>query len=443
MLRLEGLLLAAWTIACLGDVQAADCNGNGVEDATDIAPGKLELALDRVWTIGTDPVALVAGDWNADGKPDLATANAGSGNVSVFLSRGAGKLAEPVHYDLGGWVPWGQVSSPLLALDLDGDGNADLAALTHAALVILRGRGDGAFDAAVRYGAGGAELLSFAAADLNGDGKPDLAAGRPDGLAMLRGRGDGSFEEATAHDVGEEREVWSVAAADLNGDGAPDLALGLKTWVRDLLHGTWMLADGPVALLLNRGDGSFEEPVVLPEDADPLTLLGAADLDGDGRPDLIASTPAPGVDHALLVFRNQADGTFEKEVVWHQESPYHNLLALDADGDGTPDECETQFHRGDPDASGRTDISDAIVVFGHLFLWDPTALPCLESADADNDGAIDISDGIYLLRWLFTGGPEPAAPGPAAAPCGVDPDATGSPGDLGCAAYPPCQQARR
>jgi hypothetical protein len=90
-------------------------------------------------------------------------------------------------------------------------------------------------------------------------------------------------------------------------------------------------------------------------------------------------------------------------------------------------------------SSGQIDLSDGIAIFGFLFLGDPPALQCSESADANNDGAIDISDGIYLLSWLFTGGPEPAPPGPTSAPCGVDPDPIGSPGDLGCGSYDRCR----
>jgi len=100
---------------------------------------------------------------------------------------------------------------------------------------------------------------------------------------------------------------------------------------------------------------------------------------------------------------------------------------------------DRSFHRGDPNSSGTTDISDGIAIFAFLFLGSPATLACRESADSNNDGTIDISDGIYLLSWLFTGGPEPVAPGPTDRPCGVDPDGIGSPGDVGCVEYPPCQ----
>jgi ELWxxDGT repeat protein len=112
------------------------------------------------------------------------------------------------------------------------------------------------------------------------------------------------------------------------------------------------------------------------------------------------------------------------------------LWVLDLD-DGAPN--APRFHRGDPNSSGRTDISDGITIFGFLFLGDPPTLSCKESADANNDGTIDISDGISLLNWLFIGGPAPAAPGPTGMPCGLDPDPAGSAGDLGCEAYASCR----
>ena len=93
------------------------------------------------------------------------------------------------------------------------------------------------------------------------------------------------------------------------------------------------------------------------------------------------------------------------------------------------------FHRGDYNASGETDISDAAAIFDFLFLGGPASL-CRESADTNNSGAIDISDGIALLGFLFLGSSPPATPGPPSLlPCGPDPDVPGSPGDLGCEGY--------
>jgi hypothetical protein len=100
----------------------------------------------------------------------------------------------------------------------------------------------------------------------------------------------------------------------------------------------------------------------------------------------------------------------------------------------------TPFSRGDVSEDGVTDISDGVAIIGFLFLGAPASLSCREAADVNNDGLVDISDAIGVLGWLFQGGQQPAAPGPPEkGPCGPDPDAPGSAGDIGCAAYTHCR----
>jgi hypothetical protein len=100
-----------------------------------------------------------------------------------------------------------------------------------------------------------------------------------------------------------------------------------------------------------------------------------------------------------------------------------------------PTDAQTvEFQRGDADASGVVDISDAIFTLGHLFLGtrSPT---CLDAADADDSGEVDISDPISLLSWLFLAGEVPSAPGPLA--CGSDPTEDA----LSCIYSPACLPA--
>lgn len=101
-------------------------------------------------------------------------------------------------------------------------------------------------------------------------------------------------------------------------------------------------------------------------------------------------------------------------------------------------ECEpVLFHRGDPDASGEMDITDAVFLLRYLFTGGASP-SCLESADAQNDGQVDLSDAIFILLYLFGGKTPPAAPGPTKSSCGLDPDPQGSAADLGCVAYRGC-----
>lgn len=182
----------------------------------------------------------------------------------------------------------------------------------------------------------------------------------------------------------------------------------------------------------------------------PLSLL----IDGSGAPQL-AFGDARGLYHAI---RGPAGWQIETPLVAGGDR-YRTTAILRLDSGGNPaiafwEDSESNprgtvrfavrrqrpaplFHRADPDESGQTDISDAVRVFGYLFLGGQ-APRCLESADINNSGRIDISDGVYLLGHLFLASVLPPLPGFAPAPCGPDPDVPGSAGDLGCEVYPPC-----
>ncbi|MCA8958984.1 MAG: hypothetical protein KDC38_00665, partial [Planctomycetes bacterium] len=89
------------------------------------------------------------------------------------------------------------------------------------------------------------------------------------------------------------------------------------------------------------------------------------------------------------------------------------------------------FTRGDANADGSFDISDAVKVLDYLFVPGSTAPTCLDAADCNDDGGVDISDAVYVLSTLFTSGPPIPAPHPF---CGPDPTTDA----LGCASFPPC-----
>ncbi len=91
------------------------------------------------------------------------------------------------------------------------------------------------------------------------------------------------------------------------------------------------------------------------------------------------------------------------------------------------------FHRGDPDDSGDTDLSDAIFIFNWLVGGGREPV-CLDSADANDDGIANLTDGIFLLSFSFKGGPPPPPPGPAPVQCNPDPTEDG----LGCGGSAEC-----
>jgi hypothetical protein len=222
------------------------------------------------YAVGSSPRFIAVGDFNGDGKPDLAVANGGdypstNGKIAILLGNGDGAFQPAVNY------PAGFFPRSLAVADLNKDGHLDLVVADSYStnVLVLLGKGDGAFQPAVHQGAGMYYPQSVAVGDFNGDGNPDLAVSNLEiddwsastSLTVLMGNGDGTFGVTNNYyGVGGN----SVAVADLNGDGRLDLAL-------------------PGAVLLGIGDGTFQSPVSI-EGGGYFVAVG--DFNSDGKPDL-------------------------------------------------------------------------------------------------------------------------------------------------------------
>ena len=156
---------------------------------------------------GVNAQAVVVGDFDADHKPDLATANDGE-NLSIFLGNGDGTFRDPQSFPIGALF-----STGIAVSDFNGDGTQDLttansligAGRSDQSVSILLGRGDGTFDAPDVYKVGSPQPMMPVVADLNGDGTPDIAA--PGGypttdVSVLLGLGDGRFSPAIESTTG-------------------------------------------------------------------------------------------------------------------------------------------------------------------------------------------------------------------------------------------------
>jgi hypothetical protein len=263
-------------------VAAADLNGDGIPDlaiangggSSSSDQGSVSILLGNGdgtfraavnYAADRTPIAVVVGDFNRDGIPDLAVANSSSNNVSVLLGNGAGTFQAAVNY-AGGLSPLG-----LAVGDFNGDGIADLAVpnyLANGTVSILLGNGDGTFQTAQKYAAGSGPS-SVAVGDFNRDGILDLAVvlsgfNMPgSSVAILLGKGDGTFSTAKPYTVGSN--PFSLAVGDFNRDGMPDLVV---TNFGDPSSGT----DPSVSVLLGKGDGTFQTPVEYSAGDDPVTV---------------------------------------------------------------------------------------------------------------------------------------------------------------------------
>ncbi len=236
------------------------------------------------------PIALAVGDFNNDGRIDLAVADVGDNVVDVFLGNGDGTFETPQTFATG------QEPAALEIGDFNGDGALDLAttAVGDSAVSILIGNGDGTFEAYQNYAAI-SPSGPLALGDFNGDGFLDLAVLGGQDISVLLGRGDGTFGPPSAM-LGEAFPN-ALISADMNGDGILDLVSAEQP------TGT----SSTLAVFLGRGDGTFQSPVEYTTSSSPLGLI-AQDVNGDGKIDLINSSGGSGVVSVLL---GNGDGTFE------------------------------------------------------------------------------------------------------------------------------------
>lgn len=232
---------------------------------------------------------MVTGDFNGDGKPDVAAgfqtpaSGSGGGGVSVLLGNGDGTLRPAVNYPVGNFSVLGMAKG-----DFNGDGKLDIAAavggasfnyFTAGALQILLGNGDGTFKnaAPIQVGSPAGTPVSLAAADVNRDGKLDLVAvvestNLTPSVVVFLGNGDGTFRQSPAITTIQYQDT-ALAIADVNGDGIPDV----------------IAAAAESAYLLGNGDGTFQAPVYFSSSPDP-TAFDVTDWNGNSVAGLAIAT---------------------------------------------------------------------------------------------------------------------------------------------------------
>jgi gliding motility-associated-like protein len=271
------------TVAYHRGLEIVDVNNDGYLDVvgagTFSGQGKIDILLGdgsgyltnsvSKYVTLTDPQDLAKGDFNEDGKIDIATCHSVANSVSVYVGQGGDRFSKTSTDYTTGAFP-----SQLLAFDYNKDGHMDLATLNQnsASVTVLTGDGTGTFNLLSNFSVTLSSFGRMAIADFNNDTYPDITVSGWTArvINFLAGTGSGFNASVTS---AVSADVYEIKAADFTGDGKQDLVADLGNIKR-------------MVLLIGNGTGSFTEGSTQYQHNGSLFLV--ADMNADSKPDVIA-----------------------------------------------------------------------------------------------------------------------------------------------------------
>lgn len=361
-----------------------------------IAPGNGDgtFGTRKDYPAGQFTEGVAFGDFDGDPYPDAVLGNSINSEVVILRGQPDGSFGAPISH------PAGQNLFEVRVADLNGDGRSDVVAsdaIGYGVLLQQEDHGFGQF-----AGLPGSMATDLVAVDVNGDSLRDLVMteGDFDSLLVYLGKSDGAFQPARASNVGSSLP-YRLATADLNHDGKIDAV-------------TANFFAGTITVLLGRGDGTFETPVTYPAGAGTIDVtLGDIDSDGDADAAVALLEGA-----SVLIFINDGHGTLTRGIDVAARAPQHVNLA-DLNGDGRPelivgdrtDPIETEapgylvVHPGNGDGTFGTprEYSGHRIPGGSVLAdFNRDGKPDLAVADFNRNARIYLGDGTGALTLTAT-----------------------------------------
>jgi FG-GAP-like repeat len=320
---------------CVSD---ADCTQGTVGVLLGNGDGTFQSALTSPTGAVLATVAL--GDFNRDGKLDVVVDNAcpdvgcTSGSVNILLGNGDGTFQPPVAYPSGG------NAFSVEAGDVNGDGKLDVVVVNGPNVAgVLLGNGDGTFQPASMVTTSTSGNSAVFLGDFNNDDRLDLAVVTDScdatptctrSFNILLGNGDGTFGSPVGSQSSVGLHLQGVGLGDVNGDGNLDLAVA-----ENCVPMTSTCTKEFVQVFLGNGDGTFGTAKNSSLVSSDVGFMGFADLNGDGKPDLVTVDPDVA---SVTVMPGAGDGTFQILNTYESEgtSPVFGAIG-DLNGDGKSD----------------------------------------------------------------------------------------------------------
>jgi FG-GAP-like repeat len=355
---------------------------------------------------GHSPSALAAADFNGDGRLDLAVASEGAEDVTIFLGDGRGGLRRVSAY------PAGPSPTEIAVADFDRDGHLDMAIANHGTprVTVLLGDGRGAFRPAPGSPLSVHSLPhphTIGTCDVDGDGRLDLVIDSwgENRFTLLRGDGKGGFAVPGTTIEAGRKPYRNLRLADLDGDGRCDIVAP-------------NMVERSVTILFGDGRGGFRGAQQPPVPAGPSPFaVAVADVNRDGKPDLVVANYSGHIGDSstdgLTFLLNDGHGRFRLGPRIPTGRGSGDVAAGDVDGDGYADAVtanagtnDLTIAYGGPD--GLSPSRTATVGYGGRGAFRVIL------ADFDGDGRADAvtanSDSHSISVLLTSDGGRPASP---------------------------------
>jgi hypothetical protein len=363
---------------------------------------------------GAKPSSVALADLNGDKIPDLIVADAGTDSVSIFLGQtGGGFNPKPIVLSL----PAGAAPSAVVAANFNGNSLPDIAVANsgldsstgNSVSVFLNTSSGGTVSFAPRVNLdGGNNPTALITTDFDGDGHADLAAldstadntGAFD-VTVLFGTGTGTFQAPVQVDTGFTTAPSGLAQADLDGDGKRDLVVGGSQGVN---------------YILNDPTGTFQGTSPTTVTTTAVTSVAAGLIDNNNTPDIVATSPLSGGE--VLVFQNTGSNppTFAPAVTFPAGGAPTGVVLADLNGDGRNDILVVNNNNpGDVSVLlnqtvKATPPATDTIKFGQVVSYPVGGNPLgLALADTNQDGVLDVavanstSDDVSVLPGFSDG----------------------------------------